>query len=282
MRSFLDKKRVNGQRLPRVLGKYRTFLSYSFFKKIDVFHNRVTDYLVFFFSSIYLKRYIFGHLPDSLKGAMFGRLVYLYSKFRRFNKRNNGGDLNRLISFILNIEYVVGEKKVQGDFAEVGVWRGNTAQVLSYYSKIYGRKCYLFDTFEGFHSNDLKDFDSQFNCKQYSDTSFKMVKEVMGEDYFINCEVVSGYFPESIPSSLKNRKFSVVSLDADLYAPTKAGLENFFPLMSNGGLFLLHDYSSGYWAGCKRAIDEFCEKEKQLLVLMPDKSGSAFIRVQKP
>lgn len=33
--------------------------------------------------------------------------------------------------------------------------------------------------------------------------------------------------------------------------------------------------------GCKRAIDEFCDKENQLLVLMPDKSGSKFIRVQK-
>ena len=107
------------------------------------------------------------------------------------------------------------------------------------------------------------------------------MKEVIGEDYLSNCEFVPGYFPASAPATLENKSFSVVSLDADLYAPMKAGLEYFFPLMGNGSLFLLHDYSSGCWDGCKRAIDEFCDKENQFLVLMPDKSGSAFIRVQK-
>ena len=182
---------------------------------------------------------------------------------------------------MLNIENICGVKNVKGDFAELGVWRGNTAQVLAYYAKKYERKCYLFDTFEGFNSNDLIGFDSKFRTNLFSDTSLSLVKEVIGEDYLFNCELVPGYFPTSAKQISKNKMFSVVSLDADLYKPMKAGLEYFFPLMSNGGLFLLHDYSSGYWDGCKRAIDEFCDKENQLLVLMPDKSGSAFIRIRK-
>ncbi len=105
---------------------------------------------------------------------------------------------------------------------------------------------------------------------------------MIGEEYLSFCEFIVGYFPESIPNDFDNKKFSVVSLDADLYEPTKAGLEYFYKFMDDGALFLLHDYSSGYWDGCKRAVDEFCEKENQHLILMPDKSGSAFIRVRKP
>ena len=261
--------------------KIRKFISFPFSKKMEVFHTLLTDRLVFSISAILFNRYSLTYLPDSFIAGRYPHHYSLYNKFRKFNKRNNGGDLNRLISMMLNIENIFNEKNVEGDFAELGVWRGNTAQVLAYYAKKYERKCYLFDTFEGFHANDLKGSDSQYKTEVFSDTSINLVKEVIGEDYLLNCEFVPGYFPASAPPNLENKSFSVVSLDADLYVPMKAGLEYFFPLMGNGGLFLLHDYSSGCWDGCKRAIDEFCDKENQFLVLMPDKSGSAFIRVQK-
>ena len=49
--------------------------------------------------------------------------------------------------------------------------------------------------------------------------------------------------------------------------------------MSKGGIFLIHDYSSGFWEGATQAVNEFCKKTGQRLVRMPDKSGSAFIRI---
>tara|TARA_A100001011_G_C14106577_1_gene755092 strand:- start:181 stop:708 length:528 start_codon:yes stop_codon:yes gene_type:complete len=175
----------------------------------------------------------------------------------------------------------MSEQNIQGDFAEVGVWKGNTAQILAYYAKKYNRNCYLFDTFKGFDLRDVRGIDNKVKSDQFSDTSMKLVKKVIGDEFLNNCNFIEGYFPDSVPSAFKEKKFSIVSLDADLYQPTKAGLDYFFPLMSNGGLFLLHDYSSGYWEGCKRAIDDFCDLKKQQLILIPDKSGSAFIRIRK-
>jgi len=61
----------------------------------------------------------------------------------------------------------------------------------------------------------------------------------------------------------------------------KAGLEFFYPRMSRGGILMLHDYSSLFWDGAKKAIDESCNKNGEYVVLMPDKSGSAFIRKSK-
>jgi len=49
----------------------------------------------------------------------------------------------------------------------------------------------------------------------------KFNKRNNGGDYLLNCEFVPGYFPASAPPNLKNKSFSVVSLDADLYKPIK-------------------------------------------------------------
>jgi hypothetical protein len=140
------------------------------------------------------------------------------------------------------------------------------------------RKLYLFDTFSGFDQRDLNGEVSKFD---FSNTSVDIVNDVIGNEYQKSCIMCKGYFPDSIPSSLQSGNFAVVSLDADLYAPMKAGLDWFFPRMSRGALFLLHDYSSKQWDECKKAIDEFCTREGQSVVLMPDKYGSAFIRIHK-
>ena len=75
----------------------------------------------------------------------------------------------------------------------------------------------------------------------------------------------------------KKLKFAFVNLDCDLHKPMLAGLEFFYPRLSKGGMIFLHDYSSGYWEGCKQAIDMFCKQNKCQIVLLPDLSGSAVL-----
>lgn len=199
----------------------------------------------------------------------------LFEKFRNHNKRINGGDITRLWSLMLNIKQVTKEN-VAGDFAEVGVWRGNTAAVLAYYAKQLGRDVFLFDTFEGFSKKDLKGVDAGQGAA-FSNTSLDMVKKVVGLDSD-RAHLVQGWFPDSVTEQHRNRKYAVVSLDCDLYAPMKAGLDFFYPRMSGGGVLFLHDYSSQYWIGATKAIDEWAALSGERIILMPDKSGSAFVR----
>jgi hypothetical protein len=223
--------------------------------------------------------YAISDLPISIsRYNSFPQIKKLYKSFIKYNNIVNNGDLHRLVSFILNIEKVLIDDCVKGDLAELGVWKGNTASLLAYYAKKENRKCYLFDTFEGFDPRDLNGKQAKFD---FSDTSIDVVRDVIGDDLQKSCIYCKGYFPQSIPEELETNIFSVVSLDADLYAPMKAGLDWFFPRMSNGGLFLLHDYSSKQWDECRKAIDEFCTRENQNVILMPDKYGSAFIRINK-
>jgi hypothetical protein len=165
---------------------------------------------------------------------------------------------------------------VSGDFAELGVWRGNTASILAYFAAEHKRTVFLFDTFEGFAEADLTGVDQQKEM-DFNNTSIELVKQVIGNNH-IHCEFVKGFFPDTITETHKERQYAVVSLDCDLYAPTKAGLLFFYERMPPGGIFFLHDYSSLHWDGSKKAIDEFCKISGEKIILMPDKSGSAFFR----
>lgn len=199
----------------------------------------------------------------------------LQKRFSAHNRRNNGGDTARLWSFILNCKQVLAEN-IEGDFAELGVWRGNTASVLAHYAKEYNRTVFLFDTYEGFSKKDLEGIDATKDT-DFNNTSIELVKNVIGPGV-TQCSFVKGFFPDTITEEHANRQYAIVSLDCDLYAPTKAGLEFFYERMPKGGLFLLHDYSSLHWDGSKTAIDEFCKITGEHIILMPDKSGSAFMR----
>lgn len=199
----------------------------------------------------------------------------LIQKFTAHNQVNNGGDVTRLWAFILNCKQVLNEN-IQGDFAELGVWRGNTASILAKFAASANRSVLLFDTFEGFEKADLTGIDGSKEM-HFNNTSINLVKETIGEDDK-HCIYVKGFFPDTITDDHRSRKYAVVSLDCDLYAPTKAGLEFFYDRMPKGGIFFLHDYSSLHWDGSKLAIDEFCKSKEEYIILMPDKSGSAFFR----
>jgi hypothetical protein len=220
-----------------------------------------------------------GYLPDSY--FVFGahpEFDSLLKKFTANNKLNNGGDIVRLWAFILNCKQIIAEN-IEGDFAELGVWRGNTAAVLAHYAASANKKLFLFDTFEGFKNEDLTGIDAKQTIA-FDNTSVQMVKDTIGHNDSV-CIYVKGFFPGTLTAEHHARQYAIVSLDCDLYAPTKAGLDFFYSKMPRGGMFFLHDYSSLFWAGSKLAIDEFCKEKDEYVILMPDKSGSAFIRKSK-
>ena len=222
----------------------------------------------------FMKIYL-AYLPDShIYFNAHPESKTLFKQFKRFNAFNSG-DSARFWSFLLNIKQVMSEG-IEGDFAELGVWRGNTAAILAYYAGINHRKLYLFDTYEGFSNKDLKGIDNN-KFMDFSETSIELVKEVVHDTYNV-ASYIKGYFPDTIEEIHRSTKYSIVSLDCDLYEPTKAGLSFFYPLMSKGGIIFLHDYSSMFWDGSKKAIDDFCKANNEFVILMPDKSGSAFIR----
>jgi hypothetical protein len=199
-------------------------------------------------------------------------LLALYPRWVRGNHANNAGDLPRLYSFILNLKQLLAEG-VPGDFAELGVWRGNSAAVLAHFARTNGRRLLLFDTFAGFDGRDLHT-DEPGRLGWFGDTSLEFVKGTVGG----GAEYIAGFFPQSVNDACRHTRYAFVSLDCDLREPTRAGLEFFYPRMPRGGTFFLHDYSSRQWPGVADAVDEFCRRSDERVILLPDKAGTAVIR----
>ena len=209
--------------------------------------------------------YAFGKYPES---------KMLYHRWIRNSRVNDGGDLNRFYSLILNLQQLLDEG-VKGEFAELGVYQGTTAAVIAHFAEKGSRKLFLFDTFNGFDRRDLVDIDAP-ETSDFSDTSHAGVSAFIGHQDI--CRYCVGYFPESLTSEAEKSSFAFVHLDCDLYKPMSDGLRFFWPRLSSGGMFFLHDYSSGHWKGAKKAIDEFCQETGNQITLLPDKSGTALIR----
>ena len=219
--------------------------------------------------------WLLGPFPQSMinKEYLMNDVFNLLPKYIGEVTINNMADMHRLYSLVLNVRHLM-DNNVQGEYAELGVYKGCTAAVLKYYAYHNNRKLYLFDTFEGFPEEDLVKYDKG-QVKQFKDTSEDFVKKYIEADD--NVFFVKGYFPESLHDEHFKLKFAFVNLDCDLHKPMLAGLEFFYPRLSKGGMIFLHDYSSGYWEGCKQAIDMFCKQNKCQIVLLPDLSGSAVL-----
>ena len=231
----------------------------------------------FYLKKSYFTDFYAAYLPDSYKDINNkSTFLKLYKMFTNKNRFNNTGDIPRLLLLMQNIQNLIDEG-IYGDFAELGVWRGNTAAILAYYARELNKTVFLFDTFNGFDENDLKGIDSNKE-KEFTNTSVQVVKNTIGKNCD-NCKFIIGHFPDSLKNiNIDNNKFMVVSLDCDLYEPMKAGLEYFYPKMLSGGILFIHDYSSLLWSGTKLAVDEFRDKYNLKIILMPDKSGTIIIR----
>jgi O-methyltransferase len=60
-----------------------------------------------------------------------------------------------------------------------------------------------------------------------------------------------------------------VHVDVDLYEPTRACLEYFYPRMAAGGIILCDDYGTPAFPGARRAWLEFCEGAKLGFIALP-------------
>lgn len=169
------------------------------------------------------------------------------------------------------------KKKVPGDVAELGVYKGDTAWKLNLLFP--DRTLYLFDTFAGFDTRDIAEEErsgySRAQAGDFADTSVEAVLSRLPHPE--QAIVRKGFFPETA-KGLEAARYCLVSLDADLYAPLLAGLEYFYPRLNPGGMICLHDYGNPRFGGAKQAVEDY-EAAHGPLCLVPlcDLHGSAVI-----
>ena len=156
------------------------------------------------------------------------------------------------------------------------------------------RTLYLFDTFEGHPKpdddldvdmwgnravNEWVNFRKTDETSNWAYVSLDEVKENMLSTGYPSDKIV--YVKGMIENTAKEQDIKVISLarlDTDWYASAKAGLENFEPRISVGGVLIMDDY--GHYVGQRKATDEYFQHNPVLLHRI-DYSCRTVIKVSK-
>jgi len=152
-------------------------------------------------------------------------------------------------------------EKIKGDIAEVGVYRGGSAKLIC--ETTTKKTVHLFDTFEGLPDLGESDSGRQFNKGEYL-APLAYVKKCLRQ--YRRVHFYKGYFPGT-SAPVKNKKFSFVHLDVDIYESTLGSLAFFYPRMSRGGVIISHDYPGS--TGVKKAFDEFFADKPEIIIEVP-------------
>lgn len=178
-----------------------------------------------------------------------------------------------------HLDLAVEEIKTQsinGDLAEVGVYKGDFASVLN--MALPERPFYLFDTFEGFSEKEELHDQEHHGLRYKRDFTDTSVEYVLSQlPHPEKCIVRKGLFPASA-AGLEDRNFCFVSLDTDLYEPIRAGLDFFYPRLEAGGFIFVHDYNNSAFPGVKRAVLDFSGSTGASFVPVTDVYGTAVFR----
>lgn len=149
--------------------------------------------------------------------------------------------------------------KLGGHVAEVGTYRGGSARLIGEYKG--NRPLHLFDTFEGLPKTSAID-NSKFSEGKFG-SNVEAVRRYLSGIEGVN--LYKGLFPQTA-EPIRDKRFSFVHLDADIYQSTKDALEFFYPRMVKGGIIISHDYRNS--RGVAKAFDDFfAEKPEPLIEL---------------
>lgn len=170
---------------------------------------------------------------------------------------------------------------IEGECAEVGVFTGNFSRIIN--KKFSDKKLYLFDTFEGFDSQEIQksiqNGDTWISFENgFQNTSVEFVLSRM--EYPEMCQIVKGYFPESA-KNIVNATYAFVSIDVDLEDSIYESLKYFYPKMNEGGVIFLHDYNNRFFFGVKRAVKKYEREIGKKLNSIPiaDQGGTLVIKI---
>ena len=188
------------------------------------------------------------------------------------------------------------ENKVEGDFVELGVARGGCAAMIGnvlFGDKKHGkdRKLLLFDSYEGLPPPTKEDYAADAGSTTGDHVQPLVQGSCLGtldevKNLLLNInklpdksiKFIQGWFQESVPAYAgKIDKIALLRMDGDWYESTKACMEGLYDSVSEGGAVIIDDYHSCF--GCKRAIDEYLQKNNIEVELSADgRGGSYFIK----
>jgi hypothetical protein len=157
--------------------------------------------------------------------------------------------------------------QVPGDTAEAGVYRGASSWLICDTLRDAGKKHYAFDSFEGL--SDPKPVDGSYwhaGDMLSAESEARTLLEPFG------AVVCKGWIPDVFDQADVG-PLSFAHIDVDLYEPTLASMEFFYPRLVPGGVLLSDDYGLTTCPGATRAMDEYMNDRPEPILHSPTGQG---------
>lgn len=168
-------------------------------------------------------------------------------------------------------------REIDGHFAECGVRYGKSSLFLMTGSgKDSTKQLHVFDSFEGLSnpgSGDIKESGESEWVKGDLAVPEDIVRRNLA-DFGDRIVLHKGWIPDRF-GDVEDERFSLVHVDVDLYEPTLAAIDFFYPRVNSGGVMICDDYGSAHCPGAKKAIDEFFADKPERVMALP--SGQSLV-----
>ena len=155
------------------------------------------------------------------------------------------------------LTHVNAVSNIEGDFCEIGVFRGDTFKRLAPLARHRGRRAHGFDSFCGM--DDPTDLDFGYYDKGRLSVggveAFCCIMDpvIQRTEY----DLFEGFIPTCFEAIKPTQRYALVIVDVDQYAPTVTSLDWVWPLVTEGGIVILDDYFKNREGLAAMAIDEF-------------------------
>ena len=209
-----------------------------------------------------------------LRANYQGEVFSLYDFFNGFSFRT---------AALRKLAWRLESLGVQGALADLGCYRGDISWQLN--ALMPDRKLYLFDTFTGYDARDIakerelglseaRPGEWSFSSRELENFEQRILSRMPHEE---NVVVRAGWFPETA-LELEDEHYALVYMDAGLYQPTVAGIQDFYPRMEKGGVILIAGYEDGRTLSVRKAVADL-EAQYGAFLMLPlcDLSGTVMI-----
>lgn len=167
-------------------------------------------------------------------------------------------------------------KELPGDIVECGVFKGDSLFTLARLVETFStgdrtKTVWGFDHFKGLSNRSSKDgYDSRvgntehgWNPENFKKAIYELV-DIFNEDSFVpkkpRIKLIDGDINDTAPKFVENNpglRLSLLHLDMDLFEPTLAALNAFYPLLVKGGILVLDEVYIKEWPGETSAFEEY-------------------------
>lgn len=162
---------------------------------------------------------------------------------------------------LLRLAHQVLLDKVEGDFVELGCYKGETSLLLAKLLKDSHspKRLWLYDSFAGLPDKSSEDASSAGDAFRRGEL-FVSKREVVEKFRRANLPlpiIKKAFFSDLNSASDLPAQISFAFLDGDLYDSIKTSLALVVPRLAPGALVIVHDFNNPSLPGAAKAVEEF-------------------------